>query len=735
MPRRSSESDAPKETKSPKTDSALEPVDSAIDKYLPPPPANESLEELAWDLPENEDELMMLPPSIEEDAPIADAADTFLPSVCHQRAEPTGLDDDVSPLRLDFVADKAEVGSIAGKSRSRSVETDPSVFGSPTGEDELILSPEADGELPAEQSVNEEQANDEPSADDPELDQADAMSISSVSSTQTLAQIGVEWMTGEFDHFNPYPQWSCEPEAHEVVELLQQVVSPVEEYNVTFLHKSAYNAFFAVDWADESYVVKVTIPVCPVRKTESEVATMRWAKVMTPLPLPDVVQNLYSTSANNPIGCEWILMRKVHGRPLFDCWHELDMPRKRRIVEQLAEYTVCVFDRGLDGISSLYPAGPDDPDRRPEMLGMASTMPFFWNGRYHKKPRCGPYETYREWAFDRLDLAHADAEKVLPKLENRHIRLIPWRIQAVINKLKKLHDVLFPSSRTPVPDSEEEEMKKEEPPKGGTKYEPIDILSDSEDGDDVTATNSVAGNNDNNSENAVQEVLISEEPTMMWHTNLSTDNIFIDNTGVITGVLDWECISAIPRSVACQLPAFLLEGHDRYKEPCVEHYWTFSDTLSHHSSDDEEDNENEREEDEEERRGRSRRRKRRRVGPTPEFWQARREWELTQLRHHFERIMAERSIGWHMCYKHYGLKRDFETAVQYCDDPLLLKIVEKWVDDVEAALLKKKEKNAGSSEPKVRGLEMWSLERQIARGHRAPAGHNERREMAVHRLA
>ncbi|KAK8103063.1 DNA (cytosine-5-)-methyltransferase [Apiospora sp. TS-2023a] len=37
-------------------------------------------------------------------------------------------------------------------------------------------------------------------ADDPEVYQADAMSISSVSSYQTFAQIGVEWVTEEFDH-------------------------------------------------------------------------------------------------------------------------------------------------------------------------------------------------------------------------------------------------------------------------------------------------------------------------------------------------------------------------------------------------------------------------------------------------------------------------------------------------------------------------------------------------------
>ncbi|KAK8128473.1 hypothetical protein PG984_009581 [Apiospora sp. TS-2023a] len=682
------------------------PINSArdIDKHSPLH-GNESSKKLTEKLlPSANGDELLLTRSVETDFPVIDETGTFVPPACHLRAQSPGPDDDVSPLRLDAVSDEDEVDSNDGRSRSRSVETDPSLFGG--REDELVMSPEADGELPAEQPFAEQPSNE---------DQADAMSITSDSSYQTFAQIGVEWVTAEFDHFNPYPRWSCEPEAHEVVELLQQVVSPLEEYNVTFLHKSAYNAFFTVKWADESYVIKVTIPVCPARKTRSEVATMRWTKTMTRLPLPDVVQNLYSASANNPVGCEWILMRKVPGRPLFKCWHEIDMSRKRRIVEQIAEYPVSVFDQCLDGIASLYPAAADDPDKRPELLGMASTMPFFWNGRYGKKAPCGPYETYREWAFDRLDLAYEDAEKVLPKLENRHIRLIPWRIQALITNLKKLHDVLFPSARTPAPD--DAEVKEEEQPKeslkGATKDEPIDLLSDSED-DDVTVTNaSDAGNDNENNGNAVEvEPFICEEKTMMWHTNLSADNIFIDDTGVITGVLDWECISAIPRSVACQLPAFLLEGHDRFQEPRVEHYWTFSDTISHHSSDDDEDEE----EDEEERRGRPRRR---RVGPTPEYWKARREWELTQLRYHFERIMAERSMGWQMCHKHYALKRDFETAVQYCDDPLMLNIVEKWASDVEKALEKKKEE-------KSKGLKMWSLERRIARGQKAPAGHNER---------
>ncbi|KAK8103065.1 Mitochondria protein Fmp29 [Apiospora sp. TS-2023a] len=67
---------------------------------------------------------------------------------------------------------------------------------------------------------------------------------------------------------------------------------------------------------------------------------------MDPLPLPDVVRNLYSASANNPVGCEWILMRKVPGRSLFECWHELEMSRERRVRERLWPHTLWREDLG-----------------------------------------------------------------------------------------------------------------------------------------------------------------------------------------------------------------------------------------------------------------------------------------------------------------------------------------------------------------------------------------------------
>ena len=97
---------------------------------------------------------------------------------------------------------------------------------------------------------------------------------------------------------------------------------------------------------------------------------------------------------------------------------------------------------------------------------------------------------------------------MLPKLKNARNWPIPWRIQTLTTKLKKLHDLLFPSSCTPASDvQEEEEKKKEEPLKGTTKDEPIDLSSDSE--NDVTSTSSSDTSNNNDNINVMEDRIVS----------------------------------------------------------------------------------------------------------------------------------------------------------------------------------------------------------------------------------
>jgi Ser/Thr protein kinase RdoA (MazF antagonist) len=61
------------------------------------------------------------------------------------------------------------------------------------------------------------------------------------------------------------------------------------------------------------------------------------------------------------------------------------------------------------------------------------------------------------------------------------------------------------------------------------------------------------------------------EPTMLFHDDLSRHNILVDENGLLTGVVDWECVSFLPLWIACQLPPFL-QGKPLDEEPIKSTY-------------------------------------------------------------------------------------------------------------------------------------------------------------------
>jgi Phosphotransferase enzyme family len=56
----------------------------------------------------------------------------------------------------------------------------------------------------------------------------------------------------------------------------------------------------------------------------------------------------------------------------------------------------------------------------------------------------------------------------------------------------------------------------------------------------------------------------THEPTVLFHDDLSTRNILVDENGVVTAVLDWELASVFPLYKSCQLPKFL-DGPNKCK--------------------------------------------------------------------------------------------------------------------------------------------------------------------------
>ena len=57
--------------------------------------------------------------------------------------------------------------------------------------------------------------------------------------------------------------------------------------------------------------MRVSLPVEPFFKTESEAATLSYIRTHTSIPVPEVIE--WDSSADNPLGFEWVLVDKVEG--------------------------------------------------------------------------------------------------------------------------------------------------------------------------------------------------------------------------------------------------------------------------------------------------------------------------------------------------------------------------------------------------------------------------------------
>ncbi|KAM5350800.1 hypothetical protein ACJ41O_007305 [Fusarium nematophilum] len=154
------------------------------------------------------------------------------------------------------------------------------------------------------------------------------------------------------------------------------------------------------------------------------------------------------------------------------------------------------------------------------------------------------------------------------------------------------------------------------------------------------------------------------ERTFLWHDDLYLQNIMVDDSGVVTAIIDWECVSAMPLWVATQMPKFL-RGATREKEPRREGYAdeVEDEAAARRDVDPEDDLDNQ--------------------GKDGLYWIHRMEYEQTQLRKVYSGCMSRLWAGWDEAVADGALKADFLGAVVRCADGVNLKRIEVWVDAIE----------------------------------------------------
>lgn len=98
--------------------------------------------------------------------------------------------------------------------------------------------------------------------------------------------------------------------------------------------------------------MRVALPVEPFFKTESECATLAYVRMHTSVPVPNVIA--YSSTSDNELGFEWMLLEKIDGIPLSEAWETMNFESKSKLSEEISQYSQQLSSLRFDQIGNLY---------------------------------------------------------------------------------------------------------------------------------------------------------------------------------------------------------------------------------------------------------------------------------------------------------------------------------------------------------------------------------------------
>lgn len=123
---------------------------------------------------------------------------------------------------------------------------------------------------------------------------------------------------------------------------------------VSFFTEGAFNKLHLISYARHhtEYLFRVTLPIEPYFKTESEVATLAFLRTNTSIPVARVIA--WDSDSDNELGFEWLLMERVKGVTLQSVWREMSWQGKHVLTADLSGMIKLLHDIKFDLVGSLY---------------------------------------------------------------------------------------------------------------------------------------------------------------------------------------------------------------------------------------------------------------------------------------------------------------------------------------------------------------------------------------------
>lgn len=401
--------------------------------------------------------------------------------------------------------------------------------------------------------------------------------------------------------FDSSPVWAREPVLDAIAKVCREKLQVKDSKNceVSFYAAGGFNKLYLARTSQREVLMRVSLPVYPHHKTRGEVTTLRFLHHTTDIPVPEVIA--YDDTGKNEIGFEYILMERLPGVSAYKKWRTLSMFQKVALVQRMAEVQAQLARHTFSGLGTL--TIKDEEKSQKEQPGEMVSGFFFWGNHFDYNVTRGSFRSSYDWLVSYIDIIIRDQTTAKAEAEDEEDEEDAEFSLALAHRLLSLLSKIFPSIQNPA------------------------------------------------------------ERSVIWHEDLSLSNILVDDLGNITGIIDWECVSAMPLWMATKLPKFL-EGPPREEEPKREAYADKNPEdrqVGDGSEVDELDNE----------------------GKNELYWIHLLEYENTHLRRIYNTHMRQLRPGWDIEVQQNALKNDFVAAVFSCSQGFFLKRVSQWVDAVE----------------------------------------------------
>ena len=354
--------------------------------------------------------------------------------------------------------------------------------------------------------------------------------------------------------FGLAPEIIQEPKTQHIQETVRQYIDFIapetETISVELLAQGAFNRAYNITAENKTtgfrgeYVFRLALPIYPYYKVESDVATTEFIRHTTTVPVPIIYA--FDSCLNNELGFEWMLMEKVKGISLYETWDKMAYSTKKGIAKTVADWVNQISRHKFDKICSIY------------SRQRAGQMEFYMGPTLHNRlyegdrllydvPR-GPFESIQSY-FDAV-LESTERHMNDPKHSARH------ELEAAMHDgaSQVSDDESSDGSEQGEERSEEDILlqaddtdQKNERRYGVTKGD-LDILPD-----ELRTYRDLLPK--------LCPLLFPPEPmtTMLMHPDLSTPNIFVNESGTPVALIDWERARIEPTPLFNAVPHFLTD--------------------------------------------------------------------------------------------------------------------------------------------------------------------------------